>query len=217
MESFRELKVIGQLPALEAFLQAAMAAAQGDWTSEGKWDDNGRSVDHPYFIFAWSGASGAPASKLFLMQKSSEHGGELKVVNVVPSQRGSLTHQQYNHIVKDFHDDIVQPAAVGIRVLVAFTEAQQGIEHLMTPETYSLLTGFSRSANKSTGSAHPSDLERWFQFLIAAHRENTPLDPARLASWLVEEKWSDEQAGELALEYEFGRGLLKRASEEHGV
>lgn len=217
MESFRELKVIGQLPVLEAFIQAAMAAAHGDWTSEGKWDDGGRSVDHPYFIFVWSGASGLPKSKLFLMQKSSEQGGELKVVNIVPSQKGSLTHQQYNRIVKEFHDSIVQPAAAGIRVLVVFTEAQQGIEHLMTPETYALLTGFSRSANKSTGSAHPADLVRWFQFLVATHRENTPLDPTQLAKWLVEEKWPDEQAGELAQEYEFGRGLLRYASEEHGV
>lgn len=219
MESFRELKVIGQLPALEAFIQAAMAAAWGDWTSEGKWDDDGRSADHPYFIFAWSGASGAPKSKVFLMPKSGEQGGgELKVVNIVPSQTGSLTHQEYNRIVKEFHDSIVQPAAVGIKVLVVFTKAQEGIEHLMTPETFALLTKFSRSANKSTGSAHPSDLERWFQFLVAAHRENTPLDPAQLAIWLVEEeKWSDEQAGKLAQEYEFGRGLLRHASEEHAI
>lgn len=223
MEDLRELSVVGQLPALEAFTQAAIAAAQGHWTFERKSEGRAGGFDDPYFVFARSGTSGLPSSRLYLMQKSGEGlqeqgEGRLKVVNIGPVQTGSLSPQQYNRIVEDFHACVVTPASEGIRVVVSFTEAHQGIAHLMTSETYALLTLFSSAANKSTGSAHPADLERWFQFLIAAHRENTPLDSTTLAIWLIEEEeWPEEQAGELVSEYDFGSGLLRQASAQRVI
>jgi hypothetical protein len=53
------------------------------------------------------------------------------------------------------------------------------------------------------------DRERWFSFITAAYREQAALDPSSLESWLMEEGWQLERARELALEYEFGRALLK--------
>lgn len=72
------------------------------------------------------------------------------------------------------------------------------------------LHNFSILANKATGSSHPRDQERWFQFIFAAYRAPQQLDIDNLMRWLVEiEGWSDEKAHDLVIEYEFGLALLK--------
>src|SRR5436190_867887 len=47
------------------------------------------------------------------------------------------------------------------------------------------LVAFSRSANRTTGSSHPMDRERWFAFLVAAHRSHVDLSVDVLAKWLA--------------------------------
>ena len=71
---------------------------------------------------------------------------------------------------------------------------------------------FSILANHGTGSSHPLDRERWFAFLLCCHRDRCELDTDMLQRWLMEQgDWSFERASDLAIEYEFGRGLLKFA------
>ena len=68
---------------------------------------------------------------------------------------------------------------------------------------------FLLAANKSTGLAHPSDRERWFRFLIIAYKESIDLDSETLIRWLMEEeRWPEDKAFELALNYEIGHELL---------
>ena len=64
-------------------------------------------------------------------------------------------------------------------------------------------TGFQAKAHQSARKVRLP--------LIAAHRTRASLDADRLARWLAEvEGWSDEAAHELAIDYEFGLGLLKQ-------
>jgi hypothetical protein len=66
-------------------------------------------------------------------------------------------------------------------------------------------------ANKSTGASHPKDKERWFEFLISAHRTSARLDADLLARWLSEaEGWPEDTAHALAIDYEFALGLLQK-------
>jgi len=59
------------------------------------------------------------------------------------------------------------------------------------------------------------DAERWRAFLIAAHMERANLSAEDLSRWLREvEEWGQEEAEELAIEYEQGRDLL-RAYDKH--
>ena len=87
----------------------------------------------------------------------------------------------------------------------------QSPEDWMSPTSAELLKRFSRNANKSTGSSHPFDRERWHEFIIGLHAERREIDTEKLGRWLQDvERWSDEAAIDLIIEYEFGRDLLKQ-------
>ena len=71
---------------------------------------------------------------------------------------------------------------------------------------------FSTCANKSTGSIHPLDRKRWFDFICLAYKNNDyrELSESYLEVFLVEEfGWSQKWASKLASEYYFGINLLK--------
>ena len=79
----------------------------------------------------------------------------------------------------------------------------------MTPDSALALRHFSHAANKTTGSAHPKDRERWLRFLSLAHADAKQMDPARLARWLTEiEDWDGDAVHGLIAEYEFALELL---------
>ena len=84
------------------------------------------------------------------------------------------------------------------------------IEGSLSPRALKLLRSFSTLANKSTGSAHPLDEQRWFAFIIAVHKDGSPLDAGTLGRWLIEdEAWPEDSAHTLTIEYEVARSLLK--------
>ena len=83
------------------------------------------------------------------------------------------------------------------------------LTHWTSEEAAAALNRFSVTANKSTGSSHPSDRCRWFEFIFAAHRAQGRLDSDILARWLAEvEDWPSEVANDLVIQYEFGIALL---------
>ena len=82
---------------------------------------------------------------------------------------------------------------------------------MVSPAVAEALRRFSVLANKSTGASHPLDRDRWFDFILLAHRENAQLDASVLARWLSEsEGWFEDCARDLAGEYERSRSLLTR-------
>jgi len=88
----------------------------------------------------------------------------------------------------------------------------------MSAETATCLRNFSHLANKGTGSAHPSDRQRWNAFVLSAHETGSNLDASMLARWLMEvEDWPSEVAEQLAVEYEYGRELLGYADIRQGA
>ncbi len=138
-----------------------------------------------------------------------KNGGSLSVTNVVPRQAGSLSRDQYNAILAEFHERFVVPAAKITGANIEITADEKGIDAWLSAEAAEKLRRFSTAANKITGSSHPSDKDRWFSFILAAHEGGSELDPTTLSRWLIEtERWSESVAGELTVEYEFGRELL---------
>jgi len=67
------------------------------------------------------------------------------------------------------------------------TSGDANITDHISDEAVRLLENFSRSANKSSGAAHPADFERWAKFLIKLHNEDSSLGEDFLSNWLVEE------------------------------
>src|SRR5262245_16412719 len=95
------------------------------------------------------------------------------------------------------------------------TEPKADLERWLTPEAAEKLRVFCAVANKRSGSSHPVDRERWYNFIVAAHEGGTEFSASTLARWLVEEGcWDDETAEKLAIEYEFARGLLAFSGRE---
>lgn len=150
---------------------------------------------------------GIDESGLVLWQEEDGY----RVANIVPRKVGELGITKYNAILQDFVSKVAEPAAKQDGFKVDLTSSRQTLEDWLEPAPAASLRRFSNLANKSTGAAHPKDEERWYEFLIEAHRASASLDPERLARWLSEvEGWSSEIASELAIDYEFARGLLQK-------
>ena len=78
----------------------------------------------------------------------------------------------------------------------------------LSPGTAKKLQTFSSAANKSTGSGHHYDQERWFDFLVDLHKDRPDFDGTILERWLMDNGWSDDTASDLVIEYEFAQALL---------
>lgn len=127
----------------------------------------------------------------------------------MPTAVPELGRRRYNAALRDFVDNVVEPAARRTAFDVRTTTERQSLEDWLPAATSDALRRFSATANRGTGSSHPSDRRRWFAFLLAARREGAALDAELLVRWLIEEEgWSDGQAHRLGGEYEFGLSLL---------
>lgn len=136
------------------------------------------------------------------------------VPNIVPIDFGKLSIAQYNAILADFIDRIVRPVAPKFGYSIVATESRQDLEDWTSTDAAKKLRAFSGAANKSTGSSHPLDQRRWFDFIIAVHESSSVIGTDYLARWLqTVEGWDEESAHELAGEYETGLSLLKRYDE----
>jgi hypothetical protein len=163
------------------------------------------------FCFSCTANERRAAATLFLARPASPSEGLIYVSNIVPNETQRLTYDQYNSILREFFDRFAKPSADAIGIRIDLSSSEQTLEDWLSPELAGLLKSFSRAANKSTGSSHPMDQQRWFDFLIAIHRAHAHLDTGLLERWLVEEEnWPGEAAFDLICEFEFAEGLLKR-------
>lgn len=157
------------------------------------------------FSFEHTAGDGLGRAGLSLFQKD---GDTWYVPNIVPLDSSQLSHNQYNKILENFLETIVRPSIAGLPVTAELTGDVLFLKDVVGEEVASLLHKFSVLANKSTGSAHPSDRNRWFDFLIAVQRKHISLNTDLLIHSLMEEGWSEDRAHDLAIEYEFAIGLL---------
>jgi hypothetical protein len=139
---------------------------------------------------------------------SAESETTLYVSSIVPRDYSSLTYDQYNEILREFHDRFARPAADSVGVRVDLGNSEFHIDDVLSPSAAQALRSFSGLANRSV--VHPLDRERWVRFLTIAYREHAPLSSGMLERWLVEEeKWPEDKVSDLIVEYERSRDLLK--------
>ena len=134
-----------------------------------------------------------------------------KVVNILPSEKVSLTVSEYNAVLSDFCESIILPASLEAGFEYEISEKFQSLTDWTSEEAARALHIFSNLANKSTGSSHPSDKERWLKFLLVVFNAPNRPDPSLLERWLIEaEHWPSEVATDLTIQYEFGMALLEK-------
>lgn len=133
----------------------------------------------------------------------------LKLTNILPRKIHELGPARYNAIIDDFLEMVVAPAKKKIAIETRIGDEFLSLETVMGKEAANALKAFSKSANKLTGTSHPFDQKRWFEFLLAVDRVGAKPDLEQLFRWFVEsEGWPKEAAYLLVEQYQFGTSLL---------
>jgi len=215
MKTYRELYFRGTSQQLSDFVDHIGKYATGDWElkpRKERWKD--------YLFFEYKG---------FIVDKAnvSIHvgdritKGELNVGNIVPIEKSQLSVEEYNAVLMRFYEDVIVPyKEQGTELNIS-----QPSDDIFNPTTVisekalEKLKLFCNSANKSTGSSHPCDRERWLDFICQTVDDNKMFDYSTLSNFLQDENywgqkpdeyigvmgdyaWEEEQAYELASEYE---------------
>lgn len=207
---FRELTVRGLFPALERLGDTIEQYLPAHWRRDKVKEQENASIfgDKSLLVFERDGSGELPAAGVAMLTE----GETAEVINIVPLEKSQLSAREYNAILVELTNSAIRPASVALGIRYELTDDQTPFTAWVSPAAGDALQRFSILANHGTGSAHPLDRERWFAFLLHCHRDRCELDTDMLQRWLVEKgDWSSERASDLAIEYEFGRGLLKFA------
>jgi hypothetical protein len=208
MEVFRDLYIHCTSEQFTLLMGDVERSLTGGWTRDVAEEKRLRSL--PFFepstsCFSCAAAGARPAATVFLTEKES---GTFHVSNVVPEKLGQLSYREYNGILEEFAA-LLRPCADRLGVRTELTAGQADLENWLSTEAAGKLRKFSASANKGSGASHPSDRQRWNEFVVAAHEGKCDLSGSTLRRWLVEvEGWPPDVASQLAVEYEYGRELL---------
>jgi hypothetical protein len=210
MQDYKELEITGQPEKLVSFIDKLSSIENNmGWQRSRLLEENlGRinPADNAWYCFSCDETKNRSAADLWLTHRSTEH---LYVCNIVPKSNRRLSYESYNQIISSFEEFAAAEGAEA-NVSVIVSGGMLDIAEYLSPASLNLLLKFSNLANKSTGSSHPLDQKRWFEFLKEAHRESSRLTSYELNRWLVEEQhWTPDGASSLVSEYEQGRALLQ--------
>lgn len=208
MQQFRDLKLIGNPNELEKVIEKIEALLCDGWTrAKDKEAKLKNKHNLSQFIFLAPKDNLIPQGALHL---TFDENGYLYVCNIVPVEAGQLGIKNYNLILENFLTKFVEPTVSNLNIRIITSLAEKNIDDSMSPKVSEKLRRFSVCANKSTGCGHPRDQERFFDFVIQAHRESSLLDEFTLGKLLLDEGWSEYFADDLSNQYSSGRDLLKQ-------
>jgi hypothetical protein len=208
IEVFQDLRLCGQPQRRAELRQALIETASEPWRHAPDAEEEMSAVgnDDDILAFFHERDDNLPAAMLVLWSRPDGY----EVTNIVPRDQRELGYTLYNRLLTEFVDKVAARAAEGAGFRVETTQSHQSIDQWAHPAVVEALRRFSSAANKSTGSSHPLDQKRWFQFLTASYEHGGELGTDQLARWLIEvEGWSEEVAHNLILQYEFGLALLR--------
>jgi hypothetical protein len=209
LDIFRDMHLLGPATASTALREALKSHAVDPWRYAAEKEGQLQAMmgQGEALAFERSTTPGFEAAGLLLI--AADDG--MEVANIVPHETGELSYRAYNAILEDFAVRVAQPAAKAVGFSVDLSSGTLQLEAEVSAEVAEALRRFSALANKSTGASHPLDRDRWFDFIILAHRSGARLDASTLARWLFEsDGWPEDGARELAGEYERSRALLGR-------
>jgi len=205
MKVFRDLYIRLNGSKIEDLIEQFTARTGDHWNRALDREKDAGSMGEKAFSFEHTAGDGLERAGLSLFQKE---GDTWYVPNIIPLDSSQLSRDQYNKILENFLDTIVRPSIAGLPVTAELSGDVVILKDVVGEDVAALLHKFSVLANKSTGSSHPCDRNRWFDFLIAVQRKRISLDTDLLINSLMEDGWSEDRAHDLAIEYEFAIGLL---------
>lgn len=222
MKTFCELYFRASPERLEQFIDEIQDFATGDWSV--------KIVDKPtmhWIEFNYSGNCVDQAA-VFISIGDCVFEGQLQVNNIVPLKKSKLSIDEYNNVLRLFYNEIIRPYKehhfdIDISQL---TDDIFDPRTVISEEALKKLKVFCAAANKSTGSSHPCDQERWFDFICQTVDDDRIFDSDTLARFLQDKSywgkreegfhgamgafaWDEEHAWQLASEYESACELLQ--------
>jgi hypothetical protein len=206
MKVYQDLVFSGDRTALDRFIADVEQRLDDGWSRFYERESEARrSALRAMYCFSCTKTASRPASELWITTRSD---GALYVSNILATNYASLTYDQYNAILREFHERFALQAANKAGVKAELGNPDPQIEDFLSGTTARLLRTFSCAANKAV--LHPLDRKPWNHFLTAAYREGASLDSSLLQRWLIEEeKWPEDKAIDLIIEYEHARDLLE--------
>lgn len=208
IEVFQDLYIRGPATGREFLRRTLIQKASGPWRhAEDREKGIGASAEPKIDVIAFEREGNANVDAVALVLCSREEGYE--VTNIVPREVGELGENRYNIALRDFVDCVANSAAKEVEFTLEISSPMQGLDDWLPMEAADALRRFSDLANKSTGSSHPMDRDRWFAFLLAVQRNRGTFDSDQLTRWLTEvDGWSHDMAFDLAIQFEFAVSLL---------
>lgn len=230
MKTYRELYFRGTKKQLSEFVDKIGKYAIGNWKLEKQseqWKD--------YLIFEYIGTH-VDKARVSIYLGDGIAKGELNVGNIVPMEKNQLSVDEYNVVLMKFYNDVIKPFKESGTELSVSQPSDDIFDPISVISETALkkLKKFCSAANKSTGSSHPCDQERWFDFICQTVDDGRMFDYSTLASFLHDEAywgkksdnfidvmgsyaWDEEHACELASEYESLCGVLLYYKKIRGV
>lgn len=210
MKKHRELKISGNKAALKKFLKTLKNNLPDGWINkkenEISYSKTVNLSQEEVGCFESPNINGKVTFIWLLLENDI-----LRITNVVPGEVGELSIEEYNRFVKEFHDQCLSQTIIPSDIEIYLSPSDVSIEEIAGEETAQKLKAWAYSANPSTGNTHPSDQEKWKDFLFTAFINNSNLDSYTLERWLVEEMgWKNyDTITKLIVDYEYGLDLLK--------
>lgn len=210
MKQYGDLDVrLGRVSINDFVKQLAGVPGTG-WRRNRELEERSRGTS-PMFCFSYEdGTELLPAATLWLVGRE----GMARVANIIPVTQSTLSRDEYNGLLRSFYDKVITPVITDLGAEATLSKTELSLDDILSEDTEGRLRSFSSNANKSTGSSHPYDKKRWFDFIISHYRhgENMPTDV--LVDWLVEDGWNEDQALDLVIEFERGIALLRQYNED---
>ena len=208
LESFQDLTLTYPESEYALIRQSLIDCAKHPWIHvDSNYSEDMKAMMVDGILFDRINDDSIPNARLFLVRDENM----CKIANIVPLESGKINISEYNDILKDFLDSVVCPALQRHKFHVHTTKDRAILTDYMSQESAENLRRFSVLANKATGSSHPSDQDRWFDFILSVHRDSRAIDTSMLKRWLIEvERWGSDEALDLVIEYEFALELLRK-------
>lgn len=230
MKTYRELYFRGTTKQLSEFVDQIGKYVVGDWKYEKQSE---RWKDYLFFDYIGTHVDKARVS-IHVGNKIAK--GELRVGNIVPMEKSELNVDEYNAVLLQFYDDVIKPFKESVPELSISQPSDDIFDptSVISETALKKLELFCSAANKSTGSSHPYDQERWFDFICQTVDDGKIFDYSTLASFLRDETywgkkpdgfigvmgdyaWDEEHADKLASEYEILCEVLRYYKKTRGI
>ncbi len=217
MKIYKELKFKGDKAALDAFSSEIYNFFPDDWVKPKK-----NRLLKEYIIADYIGDLAPHAEVSIYYGSEIWREGVINVGNIIPLEKGQLTKEEYNKILDLFKLNIIIPYCEKYKNIEVIGSTTDNFDPLsvITENALSKLILFCNTANKSTGSSHPCDENRWFDFVCQTVDDDKTFDYNTLLEFLKDSDywnkyktsdnvWSEARATELASEYDNYVRILK--------